>query len=115
MSMLPGWRQSLDFLALPPGHRAVAKPACSAGGTGISNRKRCQGNLSPDTRFCRLIPTPVLPPNPDTLLPPNPDILLPPNPDTNFAAPSRPLVWPGRSTRNTSAMGIMVEHTFSEE
>jgi hypothetical protein len=27
---------------------------------------RCQRNVSPDTRFCRLIPTPVLPLNPDT-------------------------------------------------
>src|SRR5262249_24710031 len=68
-------------------------------GTSQTTSSRSQASPSPDICVSRLIPTLVLPLNPDTL----------------FAAPSCLLVWPGQSTRNPSAMGILVEHTFSEE
>ena len=47
-------------------------------GYGSQINARCQGEVSPDTKFCRLIPT----------------LVLPFNPDTSFAAQSRQLLLP---------------------
>ncbi len=50
-----------------PRQGMVTMDGAIAASWGISAyRRRCRGLLSPDTRFCRLIPTPVLPLNSDT-------------------------------------------------